>query len=177
MDDYGKVEVVLTAVHDPVAKDMYRELSGYAWTRLHPVPVRYPVENPMVLIESLGLVENPPSEADTIWVIGPQDIAAVGRLLGSGLPPVRRLVAIGGPGVKKPIHYSVPIGTRINHFAADDTEGDDRMVLRGGLLRGTPVDPGEAAVQFEDDGMRIPRGAEAALDLPGVCRLGSQKKR
>ena len=151
MDDYGKVEVILTAVHDPVARKMYQELSGFAWVRLHPVPVSYPVEDPRMLRRALIKNGSVPISDGLVWSIDGQGIAQFGDLLSQGIPPTQRLVTLGGPGIDDPKHYSVTIGTRLRDFVAPD-RSDERIVLRGGLLRGQPIDVDEDSVQGDDDG-------------------------
>ncbi len=152
MDDYGKVEVILTAVRDPIAQRMYRELSGFAWVRLHPVPVRYPVGDPRVLRKAL-LKENSIQDKDAVvWSIDAQGIAQLGELLSKGSPPSHRLITLGGPGVKDPKHYSVRIGTPLTDFAASALVSDKQIVLKGGLLRGEAIELDKSAVQNDDDG-------------------------
>ena len=152
MDDYGKVEVILTAVRDPVALKMYRELSGFAWVRIHPVPVRYPIEDPRILLKALRKNGSIQSSDAIVWAIDAQGIVQLGDLLSKGSPPARRLVTLGGPGAKDPKHYSVCIGTPLQEFAAAAITSEEQVILNGGLLRGDPVDLAEAAVQYDDDG-------------------------
>jgi Na(+)-translocating NADH:ubiquinone oxidoreductase A subunit len=152
MEDYGKVEVILTEVHDPVAKKMYEELSGHAWTRLHAVPLRYPVGDPRIVAAALRRDDATLSRNSVIWSIDAQGIAQLGRLLGKGQPPSRRLVTIGGPGSIEAQHYSVPIGTSLSDFPNSDQFSDANKVLAGGLMRGIEVNPSEYSVQYDDDG-------------------------
>ncbi len=151
MDDYGRVEVILTAVRDPVARKIYRELAGFAWVRLHPVAVRYPVGDPRMLVRTLSAAETPPKPDEIIWVMNAQSSALFGRVLGRGLVPRRRLIVLAGPGVSEPKHYSVPIGTRLRDFAPAELGGADMLLLRGGLLRGAETDFAATSVQIDDD--------------------------
>ena len=152
MEDYGKVEVILTAVRDPVAQKMYRELSGFAWVRLHPVPVRYPVENPRVLIKALRKNDRAKTADEVSWTVDAQGIAQMGALLSRGKIPQRRLVTLGGPGIKDPMHYSACIGTPLKALASGSVAAEAQVVLRGGVLAGSPLDIDRAAVGFDDDG-------------------------
>ena len=149
--DYGKVEIVLTAIHDPVARRMYSELAGFAWIRLHPVPLKYPVEFPDVL--RTALTRNVPSikPEDVIWTIDVQGIEALGSCLGEGLPLHRRVVAIGGPGARNPRHVSVRIGTPVESVLGGDEDTEGNLVLRGGLFNGEVLDPATEAVRYDDD--------------------------
>ena len=151
LKDYGKVEIILTAVHDPVAKKLYRQLAGFAWTRLHAVPVTYPIEIPQVLRQTLRKTARSYSSQDTIWCIDVQGMAAVGACLGDGIPLHNRLVALGGPGIQHPRHVLVGVGTPIKHIVQKEDLQDRALVLRNGLLRGKPVDPESDSVQYDDD--------------------------
>jgi Na(+)-translocating NADH:ubiquinone oxidoreductase A subunit len=149
--DYGKVEIILTAVADPVARRLSDELSGRAWIRLHSVPVRYPLENPQLIRRMLRRSIPDYGAEDPIWVIDGQGIGALGACLGEGLPLQRRLIALSGPGASRPKHFSVTIGTPISHILHQNRVDKDILVLRGGLFTGTPVDAESAAVGYDDD--------------------------
>ena len=151
LDEYGKVEVILTEVNDPVAKRMYEELSGHAWTRLHPVPVTYPVEHPIVLSQSLQKKISTYKRDDVIWEIDVQGVAALGKCLSAGEPLHERVIAVGGPGHYRPGHYRVRIGTKLSEILGNNIDGQRAAVLRGGLLKGELVDPDSESVQYDDD--------------------------
>jgi Na(+)-translocating NADH:ubiquinone oxidoreductase A subunit len=149
--DYGKVEIILTAVGDPVARRMYEELAGQAWIRLHSVPVRYPLENPRLIRRMLRKSIPGFGPEDSLWTIDGQGIQALGACLSEGLPLYRRLVALSGPGALKPRHLSVTIGTPISDILARNQVDGDVLVLRGGILTGVPVSPESSAVGYDDD--------------------------
>ncbi|MBT3274816.1 MAG: 4Fe-4S dicluster domain-containing protein [Spirochaetales bacterium] len=151
LSDYGKVEIILTAVKDPVAQRMYKELSGFAWTQLHPVPVTYPIENPGVLASALAKSTGAYQPDDIIWYVDGQGIAEIGELLTHGKPPHRRILALGGPGIQQPIHVDATIGTPVAMLIPDSGKLEEQMVLRGGLLTGQPVDPANSSVNRGDD--------------------------
>jgi len=147
--DYGKIEIVLTAPSHPLAKKMYADLAGLAWVRFHPITLRYPVEHPQILSTMLRESDRRIQRDNDIWVIGVQDVEAVGLLLARGLPPQRRIVAVGGPGSDDPRHVSAVIGTRIDQIVS----GDGIAVLRGGIMNGEPVDPAQTGVSGRDDAL------------------------
>jgi Na(+)-translocating NADH:ubiquinone oxidoreductase A subunit len=148
--DYGRVEVILTHVHDPVAQDLYRELSGHAWVRLHAVPVTYPIENSRLLIDSVRRETGSYSPDAVLWTMDPQAIEAVGACLENGVPAYRRVVAVGGPGAERPRHVEARIGTPIRSFLPE-LDSDRTLVLRGGILLGDAVDADSAVVEADDD--------------------------
>ncbi|MEE8440380.1 MAG: 4Fe-4S dicluster domain-containing protein [Spirochaetia bacterium] len=147
--DYGKIEIVLTAPNDPLAKKMYSDLAGLAWVRFHPVPLRYPVEHPQILSTLLRGLDRHIQQQNDVWVLGVQDVESVGSVLASGLPPRRRIIAVGGPGSDNPRHVSAVIGTRIDQIVS----GDGVAALRGGIMNGEPVDPAQSGVSGRDDAL------------------------
>jgi Na+-transporting NADH:ubiquinone oxidoreductase subunit A len=155
--DYGKIEIILTAATDPVARKMYSELAGFAWVRFHPVPVIYPVENPRVLDAMVRKRLADYKTEDDIWVIDFQGVASIGACMAGGQPLHKRLVSVGGPGEPDPRHLLVPVGAALTTFGgsgaseASGPEPDGTRVLRGGLLLGEPVRDGNEAVGYDDD--------------------------
>jgi len=147
--DYGKIEIVLTAPNHPLAKKMYADLAGLAWVRFHPVTLRYPVEHPQILSTMLRESDRRIQKENDVWVIGVQDVEAVGLLLARGLPPQRRIIAVGGPGSDDPRHVSAVIGTRIDQIVS----GEGVAVLRGGIMNGEPVDPAQTGISGRDDAL------------------------
>ena len=151
LDDYGKVHVILTAVHDPVAKRMYSELSGFAWTQLHPVPVTYPVEHQVILERALRRAGSTLKKSDIVWTIDAQGIAALGKCLTKGEPLHSRIIAVGGPGFSNPKHFSARIGSPVDSFVNIKDRPDSVALLRGGLLTGKPLISHTDAIGYDDD--------------------------
>lgn len=149
--DYGTIEIILTAVHDPVARRMYDDLSGFAWVRLQPVPLTYPIENPRLLSAVLRKAVPSLQKHDLIWVIDIQGVEAVGACLGEGLPLRKRVVVTGGPGWIDAPHLQVRIGTPMKEIMDRPGWRDNSAVLRGGLFTGQRIDPGRDAVHYDDD--------------------------
>lgn len=149
--DYGRVEIILTHVHDPVARQMYADLAGYAWVRLHPVPVTYPIENPLILIKILRKAVPFFKAGDTIWLIDVQGIEALGACLAEGMPLHQRVVTTGGPGAASPKHHSVRVGSPVSLLSPKKGDLEKVHILRGGLLKGVPLDSGADGVQYDDD--------------------------
>lgn len=148
LSDYGSIEVVLTSPGDPVAQMMYKDLAGYALVHIHSVPLTYPIENPRILTDALRREEPKIGKSDEIWVVDAQGVEAIGACLAEGQPANERVVVTGGPGRPDPKHYAVRVGTPLPAFAAP---ADGVVVLRGGLLKGTPVDLQSGSTGFDDD--------------------------
>ncbi|WP_455383660.1 4Fe-4S dicluster domain-containing protein, partial [Salinispira pacifica] len=146
--DYGSIEVVLTSPKDPVAQMIYTDLAGYAFARVHSVPLTYPIENPRILADALRREAPEISAGDEVWVVDAQGVDAIGACLAEGLPVHERVVVTGGPGAPDPKHYAVRVGTPLPAFAP---ERQRVRILRGGLINGSPLDFETAAVGYDDD--------------------------
>lgn len=162
--DYGKIEITVTEVHDPIARRMYSELSGHVWARLHSVPITYPVEDPRVLIHALAKKKDTLDRKAVIWSINAQETAQVGALLQAGRPLSRRIVAVGGPGAGKPSHVSAVVGSPLSELISVTDVGERSLLLRGGLIRGTPVDEPAESLGYDDDALFcLPRAKRREL--------------
>jgi Na(+)-translocating NADH:ubiquinone oxidoreductase A subunit len=174
MQDYGRVEIVLTDERDPVAQAMHRLLAGDAWVRFHAMPLAYPTENPRILAGALRRFDRAVSKDDSLWTIDIQGVAALGAWLGEGIPLHSRIVALGGPAHPSPKHLCVRIGTPVKSFMREIPAPERVEILRGGLLNGTPVDPETDTVQYDDDAFFfLPKAAEReflAFLRPGFDR-------
>ena len=150
LEDYGTIELVFTHKRHPLAQKLYRELAGDALLHFHPVPRLYPAEHPHVTRNALVQTDRTVNKWNVIWSINVQNVAAIGACLGEGIPPHRRIVAVGGPGVSEPRHLDAYIGTPLTCLPSPhDT---DARILRGGLFTGEPVDVENDTLRADDAG-------------------------
>jgi Na+-transporting NADH:ubiquinone oxidoreductase subunit A len=149
--DYGRIEIVFTAPNHPLAKQITADLAGFAWVHFHSVSLRYPIEHPAILSDLARRSSRSDKNDGDTWVIGIQDVQAIGAVLSRGQPPKRRIIAVGGPGANDPRHVSAMIGTRVRNLAS----GEGSAVLRGGIMNGEPVDPASAGITGRDDALFI----------------------
>ena len=77
------------------------------------------------------------NENKTVWSINYQDVIAFGQLFTSGKLPVERVVAVGGPSVKKPRLLKTRIGASLDTLLADELEAGVIRVVSGSVLSGT----------------------------------------
>lgn len=78
----------------------------------------------------------------TVWHIGYQDVIAIGRLFSYGELMTQRVIAIGGPRVKKPGLYRCQMGCNIQHLVQGLVDGDDTRLVSGSVLAGrTAAEP------------------------------------
>jgi len=70
------------------------------------------------------------------WYVNYQDAMAVGRLFTSGRLPVERVVALGGPVVKRPRLLRTRLGASLRDLTAQQLEDVDCRVVSGSILSG-----------------------------------------
>jgi Na+-transporting NADH:ubiquinone oxidoreductase subunit A len=116
-------------------------LRGRAFVRTVTVPVRYPVENPLLLSTLLGQAHD--WGPDHFWVLDPQAVIALWRAFDSGQAWHSRTVAVSGPAVEAPALVEAPLGTPLLELVKDHVGGvdvDTCCILRGGLYLGQRAD-------------------------------------
>ena len=70
------------------------------------------------------------------WYVNYQDAMAVGRLFTSGRLPVERVVALGGPVVKRPRLLRTCLGASLRDLTEQELEDVDCRVVSGSILSG-----------------------------------------
>ena len=87
---------------------------------------------------------DPASREHVVWHAGYQDVASIGALFRTGKLDVRRVVALAGPGVRKPRLLETRVGASIDTVTAGELTDGELRVLSGSVLAGT-IAKGEAA--------------------------------
>ena len=72
----------------------------------------------------------------TVWYIGYQDVAAVGRLFLTGELDVRRVVSLAGPSVKSPRLLQTRIGAQLGSLTDGQLVDGKHRVISGSVLSG-----------------------------------------
>jgi Na+-transporting NADH:ubiquinone oxidoreductase subunit A len=72
----------------------------------------------------------------TVWHIGYQDVLAVGRLFAEGTLDVERVVALAGPGVRRPRLLRTRLGAATDALVAGELEAGEHRVVSGSVLDG-----------------------------------------
>jgi len=81
----------------------------------------------------------PVSREKTVWHLGYQDVAAIGRLFSTGKLDVSRVISIAGPSVEEPRLERARLGACISEAVADDlAKADDKEMrcISGSVLSG-----------------------------------------
>lgn len=83
---------------------------------------------------------DPVNEAKTVWSINYQDVIAFGKFFVTGQLPVERIIALGGPGVKKPRLLRTRIGASLEDLLADELNAGEQRIVSGSVLNGTTAE-------------------------------------
>ena len=83
---------------------------------------------------------DPVSAQKTVWHIGYQDVIAIGGLFKSGRIDVSRVIALGGPQVKRPRLLSTRLGAHVKQLVARELLYDENRLISGSVLSGRRAD-------------------------------------
>ena len=72
----------------------------------------------------------------TVWYVGYQDVVAIGKLFTSGRPVVERIVALGGPVVRRPRLLRARVGASTLDLVRDELADKPCRVISGSVLSG-----------------------------------------
>ncbi len=81
----------------------------------------------------------PVNRKRSVWHIGYQDVAAVGRLFSTGRLDVSRVVSIAGPSVEDPRLERTRVGARVSEIVSSDiarADGVETRTISGSVLSG-----------------------------------------
>lgn len=76
------------------------------------------------------------SRKKTVWHIGAQDVAAVGKLFTTGRLDVERVIALAGPSVKRPRLLRTRLGASLAELTQDELTAGSNRVISGSVLSG-----------------------------------------
>ena len=79
---------------------------------------------------------HPVDAQHTVWHIGYQDVIAIGKLFATGRLWTQRIVALGGPVVKKPRLLRTRLGANLQELTAKELEGEGNRTVSGSVLGG-----------------------------------------
>ncbi|MBT8453879.1 MAG: Na(+)-translocating NADH-quinone reductase subunit A [Deltaproteobacteria bacterium] len=79
---------------------------------------------------------DPVSENKSVWYLGYQDVIAIGSLFTTGRVCIDRVVALGGPKVKRPRLLRTRMGASTQDLLKGEIEGGDCRVISGSILGG-----------------------------------------
>ena len=78
----------------------------------------------------------PVGRGRTVWHAGAQDVAAIGTLFRTGALDVTRVVALGGPPVRRPRLLRTRLGAALDDLVRGEFEDGETRVISGSVLAG-----------------------------------------
>jgi len=78
----------------------------------------------------------PVSRSRTVWTIGLQDLLDVGALFRTGRIDGRRIVALGGPSVKRPRLLRTRVGASLDELTDGELRDGENRVISGSVFSG-----------------------------------------
>lgn len=125
----GKVNVVIDGGGE---KGVFSNLKN---CEIHSISGPHPAGNVGVQIHHI----DPINKGEKVWVINPQDLAAIGSLLNNGKIDNSRVVALTGAGVTKGQYFSVTLGSSLSSITEGTVDSDENRFISGNVLTGENV--------------------------------------
>jgi len=79
---------------------------------------------------------DPVNPQKTVWHLGYQDVAAIGKLFVTGRLPLERVVSLAGPAVKQPRLLRTRLGANLADLTAGELVDGNNRVISGSVLNG-----------------------------------------
>ncbi|MCB9553169.1 MAG: Na(+)-translocating NADH-quinone reductase subunit A [Myxococcales bacterium] len=94
-------------------------------------------KHPAGLVGTHIHVLDPVNRSKIVWHVGYQDVAAIGRLVTTGVLDTRRVIAIGGPATKNPRLVRTRLGAAIDPLLRGELhDGIEARVISGSIFGG-----------------------------------------
>jgi Na+-transporting NADH:ubiquinone oxidoreductase subunit A len=137
--------------------DEYPVSSGF--TKVKNAQVNYfrgphPAGNVGVQIQRI----DPVNKGEVVWVIGPQDVIAMGNLFRNGIYDASRVVAITGSEVINPRYLRIIGGASVKSLTEGNVSTSAHRYISGNPLTGTRVAPGGYIGYYDAQLTVIPEG-------------------
>ena len=169
--EYQPIYLIMPDINSPFAAQVREHIRGYAWAKLVQVPMKYTHDNFNILARHLGLKKS----AGPIWSAHVEGILAIDRALTVDKPCLVRIISIGGPGVRTPIHLKVMAGHPVKDIIDRYACSDEVRVINGGMLTGEALTEESLGLDTECKGLTVlPEHKER--EFLGFVRPGWSRK-
>lgn len=102
---------------------------------------------------------NPINKGEYVWTVNIQDLAIIGRLFTEGHYDARKIIALTGSEVEKPMYYTTIAGARISCLTNGKLKDRVRQrIISGNVLTGDRVAPENYLGYFANQITVIPEG-------------------
>lgn len=127
----------------------------------------HPAGNPSVHIRHL----DPVNKGDIVWVIYPQEVAAIGRLFNQGIYDASKIIALTGSEVLNPRYYRIITGASVKSLVDGNVQKSDHRYISGNPLTGTKVNHSGYIGYYDSQFTVIPEGNHSEFlgwAMPGL---------
>ena len=170
--EYQPIYLVLPDIESDFARHVRETLRGYAWVKLVRIPLKYAYDNFTVLARALGLK----TQTDQpVWAMSTAGVLALDRALTLARPSAVRIVAIGGPAVKKPVHVKAMPGYPLGQLLEARVVPGPTRTINGGVLTGDTVASEQVGLDCECEGLTVLSG-QTEEEFLGWIRPGLDRR-
>ncbi len=121
---------------------------------------------------------DPINKGEVVWVLKPQDVAAIGRLFETGTYDASKIIALAGSEVKNPKYYKILNGASITQIIKDNINEGKVRYISGNPLTGSKI-INEGFIGYYDSQLSvIPEGDYYEFfgwALPGLGKFSFSK--
>lgn len=101
----------------------------------HTVSGPHPAGNAGVQIHHI----DPVNKGESVWVVNPQDVAAIGSFMRTGKIQNERTIALTGAEVKAPQYFNVVLGSSVEAVIKGNLSGKESRIISGNVLSGEQI--------------------------------------
>ncbi len=121
---------------------------------------------------------DPLNKAEEVWVVSPQNVAAIGKLFLEGVFDNSVTIALTGSEVLKPSYYKVVRGTSVLGLFKDNLTGKELRYISGDVLSGTRISKDGFLGFYDNQISVIPEGNYydfLGWALPGLDKYSTSR--
>ena len=137
----------------PHSADIYKKATGVVKNTFRG---KHPAGNVGIQIHHTA----PINKGEVVWVIKPQDVAIIGRLMTQGIFDARRTVAVTGSELKQTGYWKTRIGASFKPVFENNTKQENVRYISGNVLTGTRIKSDGFLGLFDDMVTVIEEGDE-----------------
>ena len=105
---------------------------------------------------------DPVNKGETVWTVDPCAVIFFGRLFNTGKVDLRRLIAVAGSEVERPVYVEAVVGDRVGDLLAGNLkEGRNLRIINGNVLTGKPYSLDDYVGAHSSEITVIPEGDDA----------------
>ena len=105
---------------------------------------------------------DPVNKGETVWTVDPSAVIFFGRLFNTGKVDLRRLIAVAGSEVERPVYVEAVVGDRVGDLLAGNLkEGRNLRIINGNVLTGKPCSLDDYVGAHSSEITVIPEGDDA----------------